>query len=137
MFGRESNNDKLTRILKDAKTIAVVGLSDDPGRTSYQVSDRMQSFGYKIIPVNPHIEESLGEKSYASLRDVEEKVDIVNVFRRSHFLKDITEDAISIGAKVVWGQYDVYDRQVKKNYQDQIEIVMDECIKVAYLDLMK
>lgn len=81
-FHNPSNDDR-RKILMDAKTIAVVGLSNNPEKTSYMVSKAMQDKGYKIIPVNPTIEEALGEKAVASLTDIEEPVDIINVFRRS------------------------------------------------------
>ncbi|PXW91857.1 putative CoA-binding protein [Streptohalobacillus salinus] len=134
---QQPNHETLKRILTNAKTIAVVGLSDKPNRTSYQVTKVMQNAGYKIIPVNPTIEEALGEKAVASLADISEHVDIVNVFRRSNFLEDITKAAIEIDADVVWAQMGVYDGDVFKRYQDQIEIVMDTCIKVAYYEVMR
>lgn len=134
---QQPNHETLKRILTNAKTIAVVGLSDKPNRTSYQVTKVMQNAGYKIIPVNPTIEEALGEKAVASLADISEHVDIVNVFRRSNFLEDITKAAIDIDADVVWAQMGVYDGDVFKRYQDQIEIVMDTCIKVAYYEVMR
>lgn len=134
---QQPNHETLKRILTNAKTIAVVGLSDKPNRTSYQVTKVMQNAGYKIIPVNPTIEEALGEKAVASLADISEHVDIVNVFRRSNFLEDITKAAIEIDADLVWAQMGVYDGDVFKRYQDQIEIVMDTCIKVAYYEVMR
>src|SRR3954470_5585262 len=92
------------RILRNAKTIAVVGLSGNRWRPSYSVSEYMQSVGYRVIPVNPAETEVLGEKAYATLRDVPVPVDIVNIFRRSEFVPPIVDDAIAIGAKCVWMQ---------------------------------
>src|ERR1700733_329348 len=94
-------NDQL---LKNAKTIAVVGLSGHLWRPSYGVSEYMQSAGYRIIPVNPNETEVLGEKSYASLDEIPKSVDIVNIFRRSEFVPDIVEAAIRVHARCVWMQ---------------------------------
>ena len=87
-------SDEVGALLKSAKTIAVVGLSNNPMRASHGVSAYMQSHGYHIIPVNPRIESSLGEKAYASLPDVPEKIDIVNIFRRPEFVEEVVDQAI-------------------------------------------
>ncbi|KHE66800.1 CoA-binding protein, partial [Halobacillus sp. BBL2006] len=92
MFFQNPTKDEIKQLLDESKTIAVVGLSDKPHRTSYQVSKAMQEAGYKIIPVNPSIQESLGEKSYASLKDVKEPIDIINVFRRSEYLPEVARE---------------------------------------------
>lgn len=92
------------QILTTVKTIAVVGLSNNPDRPSYEIADYMQKAGYRIIPVNPTIKEALGEKAYASLRDVPQRVDVVQIFRRPEDVPPIVDDAIAIGAKVVWMQ---------------------------------
>lgn len=89
------SKDTVKKILSKAKTIAVVGLSHDPLRTSYQVSEAMQQAGYRIIPVNPRVKEVLGEKAYASLTDIEVPVDIINIFRRSEFLPEIAQRSSS------------------------------------------
>ncbi len=96
--------DGLKQILDSAKTIAVVGLSNKPDRPSYDVASYLQRVGYRIIPVNPTITEVLGEKAYKSLRDSPDRVDVVQIFRRPQFVPAIVEDAIAIGAKVVWMQ---------------------------------
>src|SRR3989304_123936 len=96
--------DDVQRILKQTKTIAVVGLSDKPDRDSYQIASYLQQQGYRIIPVNPRVNEVRGEKAYPSLRDVPDPVDVVDIFRRSEDVPPIVEDAIAIGAKVVWVQ---------------------------------
>src|SRR5699024_6226416 len=93
MVWKNPNNDKIASILASAQTIAIVGLSDNPKRTSYQIAQAMQGSGYKIIPVNPTISEVLGEKSYQSLTDVDEKIDIVNVFRRPEYLPELAKQA--------------------------------------------
>ena len=89
-------------MLKTAKTIAVVGLSDNPMRVSYDVSEYMQSQGYRIVPVNPTIAESLGEKAYPTLSEVPEKIDIVNVFRRPQFVPEVVEEAIRLKVPAIW-----------------------------------
>jgi hypothetical protein len=96
--------ESVQEILAQTKTIAVVGLSDKPDRPSNEVAGYMQAHGYRIIPVNPTIQEALGEKAYPSLRDLTERVDVVQIFRRSEEVPPIVDDAIAIGAKVVWMQ---------------------------------
>ena len=91
-----------SEILRKYKTIAVVGLSNNPSRASYSVSEYMQRQGYRIIPVNPGHAELLGEKSYRTLEEIPEPVEIVNIFRRSEMIPPIVDSAIAIGAKVVW-----------------------------------
>ena len=99
-----AGTDVILEILKTCKTIAVVGLSSNPMRPSYGVTEYMQSVGYRIIPVNPNETEVLGEKSYARLEDVPVKIDIVDIFRRAENVGPVVESAIRIGAKVVWMQ---------------------------------
>ena len=96
--------ERITRLLESARTIAVVGLTDTPTRPSYRVSLYMQSQGYRIIPVNPNIHQWEGEKTYASLLDVPEKIDIVNVFRRPDAVPAVVEQAIRIKAPAIWMQ---------------------------------
>ncbi len=91
-------------ILRSTKTIAVVGLSNKPDRPSHEIARYLQDAGYRIIPVNPTIPEALGEKAYKSLRDIPERVDVVQIFRRPEDVPAIVEDAVGIGAKVVWMQ---------------------------------
>ena len=126
--------DLIAELLKSAKTIAVVGLSDSPLRTSHGVSQYMQSQGYRIIPVNPAITESLGEKAYASLSEVPEKIDIVNVFRRSEFVPDVVEEAIRLGVPAIWMQEGVvHEEAAEKARQAGIFVVMDRCILKEHL----
>jgi predicted CoA-binding protein len=121
--------DPVTELLKRARTIAVVGLSDDPLRPSHGVSAYMQSQGYRIIPVNPEIESSLGEKAYASLLEVPEKIDIVNIFRRPEFIEEIVDQAIQLKVPAVWMQEGVIDEQAaEKARRAGIFVVMDRCI---------
>ena len=125
----KSHAQQITELLKSAKTIAVVGLTDSPFRPSYGVSRYMQSQGYRIIPVNPMITESLGEKSYASLLDVPEKIDIVNVFRRSEHLPEIVEQAIQLRVPAIWMQEGViHEAAAEKARQAGIFVVMNRCI---------
>ncbi|EAG6858868.1 CoA-binding protein [Listeria monocytogenes] len=128
--------EEIQHILKKAKVIAGVGLSDKPDRTSYRVSQIMQQAGYKIIPVNPNADEILGEKTVKHLTDIEEHVDIVNVFRRSEFLPEIAEAFDQIDADVFWAQLGIanqeaFDFLTEKGYPT----VMDYCIKVAYQEM--
>src|SRR5258708_2747268 len=102
--GAEASADAVLELLKKYKTIAVVGLSSNPMRPSFGVTEYMQSAGYRMIPVNPNEREVLGEKSYARLEDVPEKIQIVNVFRRAEDVAPVVESAIRIGAKGVWMQ---------------------------------
>ena len=127
---------RLKEIFEQSKTIAVVGLSDKPERTSYQISKHMQDYGFKIIPVNPKVDQVLGEKAYPSLKDIPGSVDIVNVFRRSEFLKEIAEEAKEINTKVFWAQEGIYDQAVYQDYHQDFQIVMDLCIYLAYKDVM-
>jgi len=121
--------DAVTELLKRAKTIAVVGLSDDPMRVSHGVSAYMQSEGYRIIPVNPQIKKSLGEKSYRSLLDVPEKIDIVNIFRRAEFVEGVVDQAIQLKVPAIWMQEDViHEKAAEKARKAGILVVMDRCI---------
>lgn len=124
---------RLREILSEAKTIAVVGLSDNPKRTSYHVAEAMQKNGYRIIPVNPNATEVLGERSYARLSAIPEQVDIVNVFRKSEHVPLIVEEAVVIGAKVLWLQLGVIHLpSAKRAKAAGLEVVMDRCIKVDH-----
>jgi predicted CoA-binding protein len=124
-----NDTDRITQLLQQAKTIAVVGLSDNPMRTSYDVSEYMQRQGYHIIPVNPAIASALGEKSYPALSDVPGKIDIVNVFRRSVFVPDIVDEVIRLKLPALWLQEGVVDEEAaEKARQTGIFVVMDRCI---------
>ena len=124
-----AGSDPIRDLLAGAKTIAVVGLSGSPLRPSHGVSAYMQSHGYKIIPVNPNIAEALGEKSYASLADVPEKIDIVNIFRRPEFVEEVVDQAIQLKVPAVWMQEEVInERAAKKARQAGMFIAMDLCI---------
>jgi predicted CoA-binding protein len=123
------SSDSIYEILKSSHTIAVVGLSSRKFRPSYGVSQYMQTAGYRIIPVNPENTEVLGEKSYAALEEIPEKVDIVDIFRRSEFVPGIVESAIRIGAKSIWMQEGVIHREAaEKARRAGLLVVMDLCI---------
>jgi predicted CoA-binding protein len=133
-----TQSDLITGLLKTARTIAVVGLSRNPMRASHGVSAYMQSHGYRIIPVNPRIEECLGEKAYASLLDIPKcdipeqtglRIDIVNIFRRPQFVEEIVDQAIQLKVPAVWMQEGViHEKAAEKARQAGIFVVMDLCI---------
>jgi len=123
------SSDPITELLKKSKTIAVVGLSDSPLRPSHGVSAYMQTQGYRIIPVNPKIGEALGEKAYASLLDVPEKIDIVNIFRRPEFVEEIVDQAIQLKVLAIWMQERIiHERAAEKARKAGIFVGMDLCI---------
>ncbi len=121
--------DQIGDLLKRSKTIAVVGLSDSPLRPSYGVSAYMQSHGYRIIPVNPSIKGALGEKAVSSLAEVPEKIDIVDVFRRSEFVPEVVDEAIRLKVPAIWLQEGVvHEEAAEKARNAGIFVVMDRCI---------
>ena len=125
--------DPILGILKDYRTIAVVGLSSNPARASYEVTDYMQSAGYRIIPVNPKETEVLGAKSYARLEDVPWKIEIVNIFRRAEDVPPVVESAIRVGAKVVWMQLGIENRAAAERARAAgLLVVEDACILVEH-----
>ena len=122
-------SDPIYELLLRAKTIAVVGLSESPMRPSHGVSAYMQAAGYKIIPVNPQIAEALGEKSYPSLLEIPEKIDLVDVFRRPEFVDEIVDQAIQLKIPAIWLQEDVInERAAEKARKAGIFVVMDLCV---------
>jgi uncharacterized protein len=123
------------QLLEEAKTIAVVGLSNKPERTSHMVAAAMQNAGYRIIPVNPTIagETVLGEKAVASLSEIDEPVDIVNVFRRSEDVPPVAEEAVKLKPKALWLQQGIVNEEAAAlAKQHGIEVIMDLCIKVDH-----
>src|SRR5579884_1038256 len=119
----------IPELLHSARTIAVVGLSSRRTRPSYGVSQYMQRVGYRVIPVNPEETEVLGEKAYAQLDDIKEKVDIVDIFRRPEYVPEIVESAIRIGARAVWMQEGVVNEAAAARAREAgLEVVMDRCI---------
>ena len=125
--------DEIGKILKKAKRIAVVGLSDKPDRTSYMVSKAMQDAGYEIIPVNPTADTILGVKSVSSLKEIEGHVDIVNVFRRSEFLFDVAKEFVEIDADIFWAQLGLENEEAYQFLKEKgYTVIMDRCIKVEH-----
>jgi len=121
--------DPIYDLLKNAKTIAVVGLSNSPLRPSHGVALYMQQHGYRIIPVNPTIESALGERSYPSLDAVKEKIDIVNIFRRPEFVPEVVDQAIRLKIPAVWMQEDVVSKEAyDKARKAGLFVIMDHCI---------
>jgi predicted CoA-binding protein len=130
------NHQAIEAILKKAKRIAVVGLSDNPERTSYRVAQVMQNAGYDIIPVNPTIDQALGVKAVPALKDIEGHVDIVNVFRRSEQLLDVAKEFDEIDADVFWAQLGLVNEEAYHFLKDKgYTVVMDRCIKVEYASI--
>jgi predicted CoA-binding protein len=126
----------LRRILGENRVIAVVGLSADWYRPSYFAAKYMQEHGYRIVPVNPKYPEILGEKCYRSLRDIPEKVQIVDVFRKTQDVPPIAEDAIAIGARVLWQQLGVKNEAAAARARAAgLETVMDRCVKIEHARL--
>jgi predicted CoA-binding protein len=116
-------------LLRASRVIAIVGLSSKRFRPSYGVAEYMQREGYRIIPVNPHETEVLGEKAYARLEDIPEHIDIVDIFRRSEFVAPIVESAIRVGASAVWMQEEVVDEAAADTAKKAgLSVVMDRCI---------
>jgi uncharacterized protein len=119
----------ITEILATAKNIAVVGLSSKPYRASYGVTETLLSSGYRIFPVNPQETEVLGEKCYARLEDIPEKIDIVDIFRRSEFVPEIVDSAIRVGARAIWMQEGVEDEaSAERARRAGLFVIMDNCI---------
>jgi predicted CoA-binding protein len=124
-----TSTDPIAEILKKAKTIAVVGLSPSPLRPSHGVSAYMQAHGYRIIPVNPRVNVVLGEKSYSSIAEVPEKIDVVNIFRRSDAVPEIVDQAIQLKVPTIWMQETVVnDAAAQRARASGIFVVMDRCI---------
>jgi predicted CoA-binding protein len=127
----------LRRILATSKTIAVVGLSADWFRPSYFAAKYLQEHGYRIIPVNPRYDAILGERCYKSLRDIPEPVDVVDVFRRAEDVGPIADEAIAIGAKVLWQQLGVKNEAAARKAETAgLESVMDRCMKIEHARIL-
>ena len=121
--------DQITDILKSSKTIAVIGLSDNQSRPSYGVSEYMQDHGYRIIPVHPKAETVLGEKVYRTLREIPDKIDIVDVFRRPDAVPAIVDEVIALKLPVLWLQETVvHEEAAEKARKAGVKVVMDHCI---------
>ena len=126
---------RLAEILANARTIAVVGLSDDPGRASHRIAAYLQAAGYRILPVNPEVPEALGEKSFRSLEEIAGPVDIVDVFRRPALIPPVAEDFLRMKARppVFWMQKGIAHPESARRLEEAgIEVVQDLCIKTAH-----
>jgi len=123
-----NSSETIKKILEGCKTIAVVGLSSNPGRASHGVASYMRSRGYKVIPVNPNETEVFGDKAYASLAEVPDKIDLVDIFRRSSEAGNAVDEAIAVGAQAVWLQEGVIDQGAAERAQAAgLLVVMDRC----------
>lgn len=128
-----NSQDELRSILETARVIAVVGHSDKPHRTSYRIANYLRAVGFKVYAVNPTVSQIDGERCYASLAEVPEPIDIVDVFRRAEHLSGVVDEAIAVGAKVVWGQLGVVDVDAARKAEAAgLQVVMDRCIKVDH-----
>ena len=124
---------EITEILQNYRVVAMVGLSDKPERPSYRVAQYLQEHGYRIVPVNPGCQEILGEKCYATLRDIPFPVAIVDIFRNVDAIPAIVDEAIAVGAKVVWMQQGVEEPDsARKAKQAGLQVVMDRCLKIEH-----
>lgn len=131
--------EKIENLLASSRNIAVVGLSEDPFRPSHGVAKALQGFGYRIFPVNPNLSGPvLGEKPYGSLREIEARIDIVDVFRRSEEVVPVAREAVEVGAEVLWLQLGVINEEAAQYAREHgLTVVMDRCIKVDYASLAR
>jgi uncharacterized protein len=129
---------EIKSILEESRNVAVVGLSDSPYRTSHAIASALQRAGYRIFPVNPNLTGPvLGEEPYATVEEIPEPIDIVNVFRRSEKVAPVAEDAVAAGAKVLWMQSGVINEEAAKYAEEHdLTVVMDRCIKVDHARLV-
>jgi uncharacterized protein len=137
MNAQSIGDDQIRQVLDEAKVIAVVGLSSNSGRASLGVARYLQSQGYRIVPVNPHEHEVLGERAYPDLRSIPFDVDIVDLFRRSEFVGGHVDEAIAKCAKLIWMQLGVRDPAAAERAREAgIAVVMDRCLAVEHRRLM-
>ena len=131
---RNPDEAELRQLLEGSRTVAVVGLSDKPHRTSHGVARALQGYGYRIFPVNPNLTGPvLGEKPYATVEEIPEPVDIVDVFRRGELTPPVARDAVAAGAKVLWLQLGVTNEEAARYAEEHgLTVVMDRCLKVDH-----
>ena len=123
----------IREILATPRTIAVVGCSPDPDRDSHRIAALLKAKGHRVIPVNPGCQEILGERCFATVCDIPEPVEMVDVFRRPEFVDQIADDAIAVGAKILWLQLDVINEPAARKAQDAgLTVVMDRCPAIEY-----
>ncbi|MFZ5447733.1 MAG: CoA-binding protein [Thermodesulfobacteriota bacterium] len=129
----QANAAEITEILHNYRVVAVVGLSADPDRPSYRVARYLQEHGYRIIPVNPNCQKVLGEKCYPGLKDIPFPVEVVDIFRVVSAIPEIVDDAIAVGAKVVWMQQGLEEPQsARKAREAGLRVVMNRCLKIEH-----
>ncbi len=132
------DNDTIHKVLTESKTVAVVGMSANPEKASNQVGRYLIDAGYKVFPVNPNADEIEGEKSYKSLNDIPEAIDIVDIFRPPKDVPDIVRDAVAIGAKVVWMQEGIVNNEASDTAKAAgLIVIMDRCMKKTHAGLKK
>jgi hypothetical protein len=132
----ENQEGAIAAILKDYRVVAVVGLSADPGRPSYQVAQYLKNHGYRIVPVNPGCQEILGEKCYPSLKDIPFPVEVVDIFRKVEAIPAIVDEAIAVGARAVWLQLGLEEPQAaEKARRAGLRVVQNRCLKVEHAAL--
>lgn len=136
---KNPDTGEIKRILGESHNVAVVGLSDSPYRTSHAIASAMQRAGYRIFPVNPNLTGPvLGEEPYATVEEIPEPIDIVDVFRRSEKVPPVAEGAVAAGAKVLWLQSGVINTEAARYAEEHgLTVVMDRCIKVDYAMLLR
>jgi predicted CoA-binding protein len=133
MAHQNPSDEVLRNVLTQATTIAIVGASSNPDRPSHGIMERLLAVGYTVIPVNPNESEVLGQKAYASLTDVKSKIDIVDVFRRPEYTPQIADEAVAIGAKILWLQSGISNEEAAlRAKRGGLTVVMDACIAVAH-----
>ncbi|WP_339227873.1 CoA-binding protein [Oceanobacillus sp. FSL K6-2867] len=138
MAWENPTNDELKEILESAKTIAVVGLSNNQDKTAYQIAKIMQEVGYRIIPVNPTVDEVLGEKAYPTLTAIPDKIDIINIFRRPEYLPEIAKEAAETDCRIFWAQQGIVNEDAYHYLKERdFTVIMDLCIKVVHAVLVK
>ena len=125
--------EEIKALLRRVKTIAVVGYSPKPGRPSHSIARQMQGYGYRIIPVRPGISEGLGEKAYPDLASVPERIDLVNVFRASEYIRQVVDQCLRLGVKDIWMQENIWnEEQAVRAQAAGMTVVMDRCIMRDY-----
>ena len=131
--GHTPRDDELRAMLREIRTIAVVGLSSRPERHSFNVADYLQQVGYRIIPVNPNEVEVLGERAYESLLEVPHPVDLVDVFRRAEFTPEVARQAVQVGAKILWLQLGIVNEEARRIAEEAgLSVIMDACLMIEH-----
>jgi len=130
-------NKNIENILNKYRNVAIVGISTDPAKPSYQVAEYLKNAGYNIYPVNPNYDSFLGEKCYPGLKEITESIDIVDIFRRPEHIIPIVEEAIAVHAKVVWMQLGIQNNNAaQRALEADIDVVMNRCMKVEHMQLV-